>query len=70
MFTRYRVEAGIDRPITFHSLRHSFCTMLAEAGKSAIVIKEAARHADVSTSMRYVHIANNHLRAEIDDVFA
>jgi integrase len=68
-FKRYRLKAGIERPLTPHGLRHGFCTLLAEAGKSAIIIKEAARHADISTSMRYVHMANEHLKAELDDVF-
>lgn len=68
-FKRYKNAAGIDRPLTPHGLRHGFCTILAEAGKSAVIIKEAARHADISTSMRYVHMANEHLKAELDDVF-
>jgi integrase len=68
-FLRYRRDAGIERPLTFHGLRHGFCTALAEAGKSAIVIKEAARHAAVSTSMIYVHFANESLRAELNSVF-
>ncbi|MEP0548929.1 MAG: tyrosine-type recombinase/integrase [Rhodothermales bacterium] len=69
-FTAARKLAGINRRITFHGLRHGFCTKLAEAGKPLYVIKEAARHADVSTSMLYVHMANEHLKSELDDVFA
>lgn len=61
--------AGIKRRITFHGLRHGFCSKLAEAGKPLYVIKEAARHADVSTSLIYVHTANEHLKNELDDVF-
>ena len=68
-FKRYRKDAGIDRRITPHGLRHGFCTILAEGGKSAPIIKEAARHADISTAMRYVHIANEKLKAELDGVF-
>ena len=68
-FRKARDEAGVESGVTFHGLRHGFCTALAEAGKSAIVIKEAARHADISTSMRYVHMARHQLRAELDDVF-
>lgn len=68
-FTAARKLAGINRRITFHGLRHGFCTKLAEAGKPLYVIKEAARHADVSTSMLYVHMANEHLKSELDDVF-
>ena len=68
-FREARDEAKITRPISVHGLRHGFCSMLAEAGKSAIVIKEAARHADISTSMQYVHMANQRLKEELDEVF-
>lgn len=68
-FRQARKDAGLRDEISFHSLRHGFCTMLAEAGKSAVVIKEAARHADISTSMRYVHMANEQLKAEVEDAF-
>ena len=68
-FTAARDAAKVGRPVTFHGLRHGFCTRLAEAGKSAVVIKEAARHSDISTSMLYVSLANEKLRAELSDVF-
>ena len=68
-FKRYAEAAGITRRITPHGLRHGFCTVLAEAGKSAPIIKAAARHADISTSMKYVHIANTALKAELAGVF-
>ena len=48
-FTAYRKKAGIERPITFHGLRHGFCTTLAEAGKSGVLIQAAARHRSLST---------------------
>jgi len=69
VFRRAREKAELPERLTFHSLRHGFCTALAEAGKSAVVIKEAARHADIQTSMRYVHMANETLKSEIEDVF-
>lgn len=68
-FRGARRDAGIKRRVPFHGLRHGFCTRLAEAGKPLYVIKEAARHADVSTSLIYVHMANEHLKSELDDVF-
>jgi len=68
-FRKSRDAAGLRKELSLHSLRHGFCTALAEAGKSAVVIKEAARHADISTSMQYVHMAQRHLRSEIDSVF-
>ena len=68
-FRKARKKAGIERKLSFHSLRHGFCTWLAEAGKPLQVIKKVARHADVETSMIYVHMANEHLKSELDDVF-
>jgi integrase len=68
-FRRYRMAAGIDRKISLHSLRHGFCTALAEAGKSAATIKECARHASIDTSMIYVKMSNEHLKNEMEDVF-
>jgi len=68
-FRQYRRAAGLPEKLTFHSLRHGFCTLLAEKGKSAFIIKEAARHASVETSQRYVSIANHRLKDEINDAF-
>ena len=68
-FRKYRKAAGIERPISLHSLRHGFCTALAEAGKSAATIKECARHASITTSMIYVKMSNEHLKKEMEDVF-
>jgi integrase/recombinase XerD len=70
IFRRYRERAGVRPEITFHSLRHGFCTILAEAGKPAYVIKEAARHAHISTSLLYVSLTNQHLHNEVEDAFS
>lgn len=69
VFREAKEAAGIGRRITPHGLRHRYCTKLAEAGASAFVIQAAARHADVGTSQRYVAIANEALRGELDRVF-
>ncbi len=66
-FKRYRERAGIERPLTLHGLRHGFCTALAEAGKSAYVIKGAARHSHTAASMVYVDPTQDHLRAQVGD---
>jgi len=68
-FKEARVRAGIERKITVHSARHGFCTHLAEAGLPAYVIKEAARHSEISTTMLYVSLSNEKLKAELDAVF-
>jgi integrase/recombinase XerD len=65
-FKRFRERVIPDRKLTTHSLRHGFCTLLAKAGCSAYQIKEAARHANVSTSERYVSLAKTDVRAAVN----
>jgi integrase len=44
--------------ITFHQLRHTFCTRLASAGVSLSVIQELAGHASILMTRRYTHPSN------------
>lgn len=40
---------------SFHSLRHSYCTWLAEAGTPVHLIKRLAGHQSIETTMQYIH---------------
>lgn len=51
-------RAGIDpKDVSFHSLRHTFATLLARANVHPALLQKLARHADLSTTLKYyVHL--------------
>src|ERR671919_595553 len=57
-------EAGIAN-FTFHDLRHTFGTRLADAGVDVVKIKELMGHASIVTTMRYIHATDQGKRGAI-----
>ena len=63
---KYLKLAGITKSnISVHSLRHSFCSRLLEKGVNLKTIQILAGHKNISTTERYLHIADLRLRKEV-----
>ena len=50
-------KTSINKPVTVHTLRHTYATHLLELGMDIVSIKELLGHAHIDTTMVYLHVA-------------
>jgi integrase/recombinase XerD len=61
IISQFRKDAGIERHITPHMLRHTVATLLLRNGVDIRVVQEFLGHASIATTQRYTHVSKDHL---------
>ena len=55
------------KPFTPHELRHTFCTIMFEAGIDALTAKEQLGHSDIKTTLSiYTHLSAQHKELQVN----
>ena len=60
-------EAGLDH-IPIHALRHTFASNLVMSGVDIRTVQKLLGHKDIKTTMRYAHLAPDHLRSAVENL--
>lgn len=68
-FKKYVRASGLNERLHFHSLRHTFCSWLAESGISLYAISKLAGHSSVQTTETYAHLQSDSMHSLINGAF-
>ncbi len=60
---------GISRRITFHTMRHTFCTLLMAKGVPITTVSRLAGHTKIEQTQRYAHIAQDMIAKDVKKAF-
>jgi site-specific recombinase XerD len=68
LFIETAIRAGIEKTVTPHTARHSFCTQLYRKTRDPFLVKRAAGHKKLSTTEIYVHIVEEDIDEEMEEI--
>ena len=63
---KYAALAGIETPISPHTLRHCFATHLLENGATLKAVQEMLGHTNIATTQIYTHISTKRIISAYD----
>ncbi|MFA7421658.1 MAG: tyrosine-type recombinase/integrase [Melioribacteraceae bacterium] len=66
LFKRIVRKSNLNEKIHFHTLRHSFASLLAQKGVSLYIIKELLGHEDLATTQIYSHLQQQNLKDAVN----
>ena len=66
LFEKAKRELNLDKDITIHTLRHTFCSRLIETGTDIRTVQILAGHKNIQTTQLYTHIKNKQLELAIN----
>lgn len=64
----YSGKAGIQKPVTVHTLRHTFATNYLDQGGRIEDLQQMLGHADLKTTCLYLHFSNERLHRSYDKI--
>jgi integron integrase len=66
--TKAAREAGFDKRVTSHALRHSFATHLMESGTDLCRVQELLGHSNLETTRIYLHVMSSDMKSPADQL--